>query len=59
VGDGSFRLKKSFEAADRVARHVVLLGEDEVASGTLTVKMFATGKQERVARKLLQEFLKP
>ena len=32
VGDGSFRLKKSFEAADRVARAVVLVGEDEVAS---------------------------
>src|SRR6266702_8037989 len=31
VGDGTFRLKKSFEAADKVARHIVILGEDEVA----------------------------
>ena len=50
VGDGSFRLKKSFEAADRVARHIVLLGEDEVASATATVKTFATGAQDKVSR---------
>src|SRR5882757_9928702 len=37
VGDGSFRLKKSFEAADKVARHIVILGEDEVATNTATV----------------------
>ena len=30
VGDGTFRLKKSFEAADKVARHIVILGEDEL-----------------------------
>jgi len=50
VGDGSFRLKKSFEAADKVARRVVILGEDEVASGVVTVKTFATGEQVKVAR---------
>jgi histidyl-tRNA synthetase len=50
LGDGSFRLKKSFEAGDRVARRIVLLGEDEVRSGILTVKDFATGVQVKVAR---------
>jgi histidyl-tRNA synthetase len=50
VGDGSFRLKKSFEAADKVARRVVILGEDEVASGVVTVKTFATGEQVKVER---------
>jgi len=50
VGDGTFRLKKSFEAADRVARKVVLLGEDEVQSGILTVKDFETGEQLKVPR---------
>ena len=30
LGDGSFRLKKSFEAADKVARRIVILGEDEL-----------------------------
>jgi histidyl-tRNA synthetase len=57
VGDGGFRLKKSFEAADRVARHVVILGEDEVASGIVTVKTFATGEQVKVEREKLAETL--
>jgi histidyl-tRNA synthetase len=50
VGDGSFRLKKSFEAADKVARCAVLVGEDEVASDVYTVKTFATGEQVKVGR---------
>jgi histidyl-tRNA synthetase len=50
VGDGAFRLKKSFEAADRVARHIVILGEDELVTGILTVKTFATGEQIKIAR---------
>ena len=48
VGDGSFRLKKSFDAADRVARHVIILGEDEIAQQCATVKIFATGEQRKV-----------
>src|SRR5271168_2389545 len=50
VGDGSFRVKKSFELADKLARRIVLLGEDEVASGVLTVKSFASGEQTKVPR---------
>ncbi len=50
LGDGSFRLKKSFEAADRTARRIVILGEDELQSGILTVKDFATGTQTKVPR---------
>jgi histidyl-tRNA synthetase len=50
VGDGNFRVKKSFELADRLARRIVLLGEDEVASGVLTVKSFASGEQSKVPR---------
>jgi histidyl-tRNA synthetase len=50
LGDGSFRLKKSFEAADKVARTIVLLGEDEAQSGILTVKDFSSGVQSKVAR---------
>ncbi len=49
VGDGTFRLKKSFEAADRVARAIVILGEDEVAQATATVKTFSTNEQRKVA----------
>jgi len=50
LGDGSFRLKKSFEAADKVARAIVLLGEDEAQSGILTVKDFSSGVQIKVSR---------
>jgi len=50
LGDGSFRLKKSFEVADKVARTVVLLGENEAQSGILTVKDFASGVQTKIDR---------
>jgi histidyl-tRNA synthetase len=58
VGDGSFRLKKSFEAADRVARHIVILGEDELATNTATVKTFATGEQIKVPQAELASLLR-
>jgi histidyl-tRNA synthetase len=58
VGDGTFRLKKSFEAADRVARHIVILGEDEARSGILTVKTFATGEQTKIAHADLAQSLR-
>ena len=57
LGDGSFRLKKSFEAADKVARRIVILGEDELASGILTVKEFASGTQTKVPRAELASVL--
>jgi histidyl-tRNA synthetase len=50
LGDGSFRLKKSFENADRAARSIVIMGEDERQSGILTVKDFSTGIQTKVPR---------
>jgi histidyl-tRNA synthetase len=57
LGDGSFRLKKSFDVADKTARRIVILGEDELQSGILTVKTFATGIQTKVPRGELVEFL--
>jgi histidyl-tRNA synthetase len=57
LGDGSFRLKKSFEAADKTARHIIILGEDELKSGILTVKTFSTGIQTKVPRAELAVFL--
>ncbi len=57
LGEGSFRLKKSFEAADKTARAIVILGEDELQSGILTVKTFATGIQTKVPRAELAAFL--
>ncbi len=53
VGDGRFKLGRSFETADKVARHIVLLGEHEVRSGQYTVKTFATGEQRRLDKDVL------
>jgi len=58
LGDGSFRLKKSFEMANKLARAIVLLGEDEERSGILTVKTFATGEQTKVPRGELAQKLR-
>jgi histidyl-tRNA synthetase len=57
LGEGSFRLKKSFEMADKTARQIVILGEDELQSGILTVKNFSTGIQTKVPRAELAAFL--
>ena len=58
VGDGSFKLRKSFDIADTLARHIILLGEDEVSTNTATVKTFATGEQNKVERSALLELLR-
>ena len=58
VGDGSFRLKKSFDVADHLACHIVILGEEEVASAVATVKTFATGEQRKVPRSELVNMLR-
>jgi len=57
VGDGSFRIKKSFETGNKLARNIVLVGEDEVQSGILTVKNFASGEQTKIAREQLASAL--
>ena len=58
LGDGGFRLKKSFEMGNKQARKIVLYGEDEHNSGMLTVKDFATREQVKVARAELIDYLK-
>jgi histidyl-tRNA synthetase len=50
LGDGAFRMKKSLEIGNKLARAIVLFGEDEAASGRLTVKDFTTGEQTKVLR---------
>jgi histidyl-tRNA synthetase len=57
IGDGTFRLKKSFEVANKVARQIVILGEDEMKSGIMTVKDFFSGAQSKVPREDLSSFL--
>jgi histidyl-tRNA synthetase len=58
VGDGTFKIRKSFDTADKIARHIVLLGEDEVATDILTVKTFSTGEQTKIDRTALADKLR-
>ncbi len=58
VGDGAFRLRKSFEAADKLAHRMVMVGEDEVVSGMFTVKNFEAGEQIKVPRSELAKVLR-
>jgi histidyl-tRNA synthetase len=51
LGDESFRLKKSFEAADKLgARYILIVGENEAKSGFFALKNLATGEQVSVPR---------
>lgn len=48
-GDESFRLKKSLETASKIgARHVLIVGENEVNSGQFTLKDLSSGEQINV-----------
>jgi len=59
LSDESFRLKKSFETAEKLgATYAVLVGEDEVASGEFAVKNLKSGEQTKIARAALAEFLR-
>jgi histidyl-tRNA synthetase len=58
LGDETFRLKKSFETAEKLgATNVVIVGENEVASGEFAVKDLKSGEQQNVARAQLGERL--
>jgi histidyl-tRNA synthetase len=59
LGDESFRLKKSFEAAERAgAQFVVIVGENEVKADAFAVKDIKSGEQETVPRAELVQALK-
>jgi histidyl-tRNA synthetase len=60
LGDESFRLKKSFEAADKIkARYLLIVGENEVAANAFALKHLTSGEQTTVARtELAQRILK-
>jgi len=51
LGDESFRLKKSFEAADKLkSRYILIVGENEAKAGAFALKNLATGEQVTVPR---------
>ena len=60
LGDDSFRLKKSFEAADKMAgRYILIVGENEVKADAFAIKHLASGEQVTVPRaELAQWFLR-
>jgi histidyl-tRNA synthetase len=50
LGDQSFRLKKSFENAEKLGvSRVVIVGEDELAANEVAVRNLKTGQQEKVS----------
>ena len=51
LGDDTFRLKKSFEAATKAgAKYILIVGENEVKADAFALKNLASGEQEQVAR---------
>src|SRR6202162_3118076 len=51
LGDETFRLKKSFEAATKAgAKYILIVGENEVKADTFALKNLATGEQVSVPR---------
>jgi len=49
LGDESFRLKKSFETAEKLGiQNVIIVGEDEAKSGEYSVKNLKTGEQQKM-----------
>jgi histidyl-tRNA synthetase len=59
LGDETFRLKKSFELAEKAgARYIVIVGENEVKADAFAVKNLSSGEQVTVPRAELAEYLR-
>jgi len=59
LGDETFRLKKSFEVADKAgAKYILIVGENEVRADAYALKNLATGEQISVPRAELAQKIK-
>jgi histidyl-tRNA synthetase len=59
LGDETFRLKKSFEAAERAgAKYILFVGENEAATGQFGLKHLKSGEQVTVKREEIVEKLR-
>jgi histidyl-tRNA synthetase len=59
LGDETFRLKKSFETAEKAgARFVLIVGENEVKADSFALKNLASGEQVSVPRQDLAQRIK-
>jgi histidyl-tRNA synthetase len=53
------KFRKAFERADKIgARYVLILGEDEIASKRLTVKILASGDQKQMGEAELLNYIR-
>ncbi len=57
VGEGNFRLKKSFEVAEKLAPVIAILGEEERAANLIKLKEFAGGEQRVMTKEELVRYL--
>ena len=58
LGDESFRLKKSFETAEKLGiAKVVIVGENEIAADQYALKDLKNGQQEKVSQARLVEII--
>jgi histidyl-tRNA synthetase len=58
VGTPGAKLKKSLEIADKLgARFALIVGDDEIAAGTYSLKSMKSGEQEKLDRSQLIEKL--
>ena len=56
LGDESFRLKKSFETAEKLGiQDVIIVGEDEAKSGEYSVKNLKSGEQQKMSGREMVE----
>jgi histidyl-tRNA synthetase len=56
LGDDTFRLKKSFEAASKAgAKYILIVGENEIQADAFALKNLATGEQVSVPRAQLAQ----
>ena len=59
LGDETFRLKKSFEMAEKAAaKYIVIVGENEVTADQFAAKNLGTGEQAIVSRAQLAGYLR-
>ncbi len=56
LGDETFRLKKSFEAATKAgAKYIFIVGENEIKADAFALKNLATGEQVSIPRAQLPQ----
>ncbi|HEV2287742.1 MAG TPA: histidine--tRNA ligase [Candidatus Acidoferrales bacterium] len=54
------KFRKALERADKLgARFVLILGEDEIKSDTVTIKQLSDGKQEKISEDALVDYFRP